>query len=376
MTRADEGTGTDRWAIDIDRDDIARAALVAAPEVALPPGAVEFAIDLFAMTANNVTYAALGKPTGLLGPDAGYWDFFADRGEPGRLPVWGFATATRSAVDSVAPGDTFYGYWPLASHATLYPDRVGPAGFVDRAPRRQPLPPLYNRYQRVGALDDYVAADRPYWPVFRPLYMTGWLVADQLAEADDHGAEQVLVTAASSKTALGFAHAMRERDERPDLVALTSAASAPFVKATRLYDRILLYSDVATLDASMSTALVDFAGNAVVTRAVHDHFGPSLALSLVVGVAHWDVPRDGRALAGPRPTGFFAPARMEKRAADWGAGELRDRLGASWARFMIDVRALTSIDRRNGGDAALAAYRDAVAGRADPRSSVVIGASG
>lgn len=364
----------ERWAIDIDRDDITSAGLVDLPEAELPKGGIEVAIDLVAMTANNVTYAALGKPTGLLGPDAGYWDFFADRDSPGRLPVWGFATVTRSDAAGIAIGEQLYGYWPLASHAVLLPDKVGAVGFVDAEPRRAALPALYNRYQRVAALDDYVEADRAYWPVFRPLYMTGWLVADQLEEADDHGAEQVLVTAASSKTALGFAHAMRERAERPDLVALTSAASAPFVKATKLYDRVMLYADVAALDHEMSTALVDFAGNAVVTRAVHDHLGRSLALSLVVGVAHWDVPRDGGALAGPRPTGFFAPARMEKRAGDWGGDVLRDRLAAGWSRFMADVRALTDIDRRDGADAALAAYRDAVAGRADPRASVVIGA--
>lgn len=362
-----------RWAIDIDRDDITRAALVAAPEPALPSGGVEFAVDLFAMTANNVTYAALGKPTGLLGKDVGYWDFFAERDRPGRLPVWGFATVTRSDVAGLEPGEQIYGYWPLASHAVLLPERVGAVGFVDAQARRQGLPGFYNRYQRLGALDDYVAEDRRYWPVFRPLYLTGWLVADQLADADDRGVEQLLVTAASSKTALGFAHALRERDERPDLVALTSAASAPFVKSTRLYDRIVLYDDVAALDATVSAGLIDFAGNAAVTRAVHEHFGESLGLSLVVGVTHWDAARDGRPLPGPKPTGFFAPARIDKRSADWGGAVLRDRIADAWGRFMGDVRALTTLDERDGGEAALAAYRDAVGGRADPRASVVIG---
>ncbi len=363
----------ERWAIDIDRDDINQAALVAAADIALPPAHVEFAVDLFAMTANNVTYAALGKPTGLLGPDVGYWDFFADRDAPGRLPVWGFATVTRSDVAGLDPGEQVYGYWPLASHAVMQPDRVGAVGFVDATPRRQALPAFYNRYQRVAALDDYDAADRLHWPVFRPLYLTGWLVADQLADADDHGAEQVLVTAASSKTALGFAHAMRARDERPDLVALTSAASAAFVKSTGLYDRIVLYDDVASLDKTVSAALVDFAGNAAVTRAVHEHFGEPLVLSLVVGVTHWNAARDARPLPGVRPTGFFAPARIEKRSAEWGGAAFRDRIADAWRGFMVDVRALTTLVQGDGGAAALAAYRDAVDGRADPRVGTVIG---
>src|SRR5947208_229576 len=87
---------------------------------------------------------------------------------------------------------------------------------IDRADitqRRRTLPSLYNRYQRTAGLDGHDPADDEYWPVFRPLHLTGWLIADQLAAADHYGAAQVLVTAASSKTALGFAHSLRELPE-------------------------------------------------------------------------------------------------------------------------------------------------------------------
>ncbi|QSQ26621.1 DUF2855 family protein [Pyxidicoccus parkwayensis] len=207
-----------RWAIDIEREDIAQARIAADPESPLGEGEAELAVGLFAMTANNVTYAALGKPMGVLGPDAGYWDFFAERGAPGRLPVWGFARVTRSIVAGLEPGEEVYGYWPMASHARLRPERVGPVGFVDATPRRQPLPAFYNRYQRVTALDGFVERDRMLWPLFRPLQMTGWLLADQLAETGDYGANRVLVSAASSKTAIGLAHAYRARSERAELV--------------------------------------------------------------------------------------------------------------------------------------------------------------
>jgi hypothetical protein len=361
-----------RWAIDIDRDDITRATIVAAPEAALAEGAIEVAIDLFAMTANNVTYAALGKPVGLFGPDGGYWDFFADRDQPGRLPVWGFGTVTRSAVDGVAVGERLYGYWPMASHVTLFPGRINPGGFIDTLPRRAGLPPLYNRYQRLAALGDYRPEDHDLWPVFRPLYMTGWLIADQLDEHADYGAAQVLVSAASSKTALGFAHAFRQRTTRPALVALTSPGSVAFVAATGLYDRIVTYDAIDSLDATTPTALIDIAGNPGVTRAVHAAFGERLVLSLVVGKAHWDAAAAGGALPGPRQSGFFAPGRIEQRAADWGGDELGRRMAVGWTAFIADVPALTRLDRRTGAAGALAAWHEAVAGSADPRASVII----
>ena len=168
----------DRWAIDIDRDDIARAALVAEDESPLAPGEIEVRLDSFAMTANNVTYAALGKPVGLFLNGKGYWDFFSSGGAgPGRLPVWGFATVARSAAEGVEVGEELYGYYPMASHVRLTPGRVNGGGFVDVAAHRAGMPAVYDHYARVSGLGDFVAGDRDWWPVFRPLYLTGWLIA-------------------------------------------------------------------------------------------------------------------------------------------------------------------------------------------------------
>lgn len=364
----------DRWAIDIDRGDIRRAAVVAAPEPARSPGEIEVAVELAAITANNVTYAALGAPSGVLGPDAGYWDFFGDRASPGRLPVWGFATVTRSDARGLEAGDRLYGYWPLASHAVLLPGKVSAVGFTDTMPRRQALPAFYNNYQRVDALDGYHAADHDLWPIWRPLFVTGWLIADQLADAGehaaDHGAAQVLVTAASSKTALGFAQSMHDRGAAPRVVALTSARSMSFVRQTGLYDDVVAYDAIGTLPLD-AAVLIDFANDAGVVAAVRSRLGDALAFDLVVGFTHWDAGGQGAVTGIPR-TGFFAPARIAKRAADWGGAGLRSRMGDAWDAFMPVARRLTALDTRTGAAAALAAYQDAVNGRADPSVSVLI----
>jgi hypothetical protein len=362
----------DRWQIAIDRERIAQAELADLPSRALAPGEVEFAIDLVALTANNVTYAALGPKTPFLGKDAGYWDFFGERDEPGRLPVWGFATATQSTVEGVAVGEQFYGYWPLASHAVLQPGNVRGGGFADISARRANLPGGYNVYTRLPALGDYRPADRDWWPIYRPLFLTGWLIADQFEDDDDYGAAAVIVGGASSKTAIGFAHTMKARGDGPKLIGLASPRSRDFTEATGLYDQVIDYDDVAALAIDGRVAMVDFAGNPAATRAVHDRFGNSLAIDLIVGITHWDAERGTAPMPGPRPAGFFAPGRMEKRAADWGAPAYRRAAENAWLGFIDDAKALTAINRRSGGDAALAAYRDAVAGKMDPRVGVLI----
>jgi len=360
------------WQIAIVRDAIAQAELSDLATRDLAAGEVEFAIDLVALTANNITYAALGEKTPFLGPDAGYWDFFSERSEPGHLPVWGFGTVARSAAEGVEEGERFYGYWPLASHAVLTVGKLHPGGFVEGTPRRATLPGAYNNYARLSSFGDFRAEDRDWWPIHRPLFMTGWLIGDQFEDEGDFGAATVIVSGASSKTALGFAHTMKARVGSPKLVALASARSKAFTEGTGLYDHVVDYDAVDAIAAAGKVAFVDFAGNPAATRAVHERFGDDLVLSMIVGITHWDAERGGAPLPGARPVGFFAPGRMQKRSADWGSPGFRDRSEAAWLGFMDAAKRLTAIDKRGGAEAALAAYRDAVAGKVDPSTGVLI----
>lgn len=359
------------WAIDIDRDDVTKAEVVTA-ETSVGSGEILVQIDSYAMTANNVTYAVFGKPAGLFGNDQGYWDFFAERNAPGRLPVWGFATVLVSDIEGIAPGDRFYGYYPMASHTVLRPGHVSAGGFTDVTLRRTTLPPIYNQYSRIEALSDYRAEHHDYWPVFRPLFLTGWLIADQFEDEGDYDAEQVLVASASSKTAIGFAHAMKQRGEAPFLVGLTSSANVAALAGLGLYDKVLSYDDIDQLEDATLTALVDMAGNGTVTRAVHRYFADSLVKSIIVGKSHWDAEAEQGALPGATREGFFAPGRSQKRLADWGGRGFAERMGAAWLGFMEVAPGIAAIDKRAGPDAALDAYTQVLVGRADPKMGIVV----
>ena len=70
----------------------------------LAPGQIRLRVDLFSLTANNITYAAMGEAMD-------YWRFFpSDDPAWGVIPVWGFATVTESAHPDIAPGEKLYGY--------------------------------------------------------------------------------------------------------------------------------------------------------------------------------------------------------------------------------------------------------------------------
>ena len=362
-----------RWTIAIDRDDIRRAEIAPLAPATLVDSQIVVAITGYAMTANNITYAALGKPMGLFGNHQGYWDFFSAPGGPGHLPVWGFATVTASKAEGVEVGDDYYGYYPMASHAVLNVAKASANGFTDVTPQRTTLPPIYNQYQRVKALGDYRAEHRDLWPIFRPLFLTGWLIADLLEDEGDYGAAQILIASASSKTAicLGFAQA-RRGSPHARTVGLTSFTSVANLAKRGVYDAVMGYDDISALDPAVPCVLIDMAGNGAVTAAVHQHFGDALRASIIVGKSHWDASPNQTTLPGANRQGFFAPGRAQKRIADWGGAEFGRRMAAAWLAFMDIAPTLTSPDHRSGSAAALAAYQEMLGGKADPAKGLLI----
>src|SRR3954466_12035559 len=117
----------------VRRDRITESRLRTAEDTPLAPGQVRVALDLLALTANNITYAAFGEAMD-------YWRFFPSGQDGwGIVPVWGFGTVVQSLHPGVAVGERLYGYWPLAGSAVLQPDRLGEAGFRDAAPHRAGL---------------------------------------------------------------------------------------------------------------------------------------------------------------------------------------------------------------------------------------------
>ncbi len=315
----------------IDRTDISRTTrpdendtVAAAPS----PGTVVLSVDAFALTANNITYAAFGDAMD-------YWSFFPHSSGLGVLPVWGFATVAKSAHADIAAGERIYGYLPSAETLIVAPAAVEAAAFVDAAAHRAKLPAIYNGYRRVSREPGYDPAHDTADMVLRPLYMTSFLIDDFLAAGDDFGAAQIVVSSASSKTALGVAFQVsRRQGERPALVGLTSAGNVDFVQGLGLYDEVLDYADIATgLNPELS-AFVDIAGSTPVRTAVHERLGDLLQHSASVGAAHWDELKPHGDLPGPAPTLFFAPAQFAARSQEIGSAALLGKFGESWAAFV------------------------------------------
>ena len=352
----------------ISKTDPARTRLIEMTQAdyaaSMGEGDVLVRVDRFGLSSNNITYAAMGDMLQ-------YWQFFpSPEPEWGIVPVWGFGTVQESLHPDVAVGERLYGYWPMASEAVLSPHRASAAGFSDGAPHRAGLHAVYNQYLRCSADPFYRAGSEDIQALLRPLFVTSWLIDDFLADQDFYGADTLLLSSASGKTAYGTAFQLAQRTGKK-VIGLTSAANQAFCESLGCYDRVVVYDELAQIAADTACVYIDFAGSVALRERVHQHF-THLAYSCAVGASHVNDLGGAGQLPGPRPVMFFAPAQVKKRNGDWGAQGLNDRLVAAWQTFSTVVQAppqtWITVQHHGGPQAVQNLFLDVLRGQGDPRT--------
>jgi Protein of unknown function (DUF2855) len=357
------------WSLLVDRDDYRSTRLIEPDAVVLQDGQARLRVDAFGLTANNISYAAAGDMIG-------YWTFFpapdlSDGVNWGRVPVWGFADVVESRRDGVEEGERLYGYLPMSTTLVIEPTHVRPGHLTDGSAHRSELPRVYNRYVRCAADPGYDPALEAEQMLYRPLFLTSFLIDDFLADNAYFGSRAVVLGSASSKTAFGAAHLLHQRGN-VEVVGLTSRGNAGFVTGLGCYDTVLRYDELGRLPSGPAT-FVDMSGDGAVVRAVHERYGDDLAASYIVGLTHWeDRTSDTTPLPGPAQQFFFAPSQIEKRNGDWGPGVLDARFAEAWHPFLDEVASRVTIQHGHGSDALAAAYSELLEGRTPPDTAHVL----
>jgi hypothetical protein len=348
----------------VKRGDLRECRVAESEEPSIKAGQALLRVATFGLTANNITYATMGEMMS-------YWDFFPAEEGWGRVPMWGFADVERSEAPGVEPDTRVYGYLPPSSHLVVSPVKVGEHGFVDGSPHREALPSAYQGYV-VTETDAFYRADtEELQMLLRPLFYTSFLIDDQLGDDGLTSRGPIVISSASSKTAIAAAFLLAQRDGI-ELVGLTSARNVEFVEGLEIYGRTVAYDAIQSLERGPTT-YVDVAGDAEVRHAVHSHYGAELVYSMAVGVTHWEElgPGDG-GLPGPQPILFFAPNRIVKRSTDWGRNELEKRVADAWHPFCDWTDAWLEVIRGEGFDAVKRTYLEVLEGEVGPRSAHVL----
>lgn len=357
--------------VHVRKNELTHATLAEVPVGELADGAIRLKVESFSVTANNITYAVVGD-------GFGYWNFFppaSDEEGLGIVPMWGHAVVIESKCGDIAVGERVYGYLPMGTQFDAVPGNISAASFSDMTDYRQPMSPVYNNYNRLAADPEHDPARENERMIYGPLFKTGFVIDYFMRSEDWFGAETVILTSASSKTAMGLASVAKQNSPGVKRIGLTSPGNVDFTESTGLYDQVCTYDTIGTLPIGPCVT-VDFAGNADVLGKLHHHFTDNLKYSCLVGATHIEARSsmggDAGALPGPKPTLFFAPDHFVSFFKEHGAAEGGQMIAKTWHAFLDAVDGSVTIETRKGLEEARKTYLDMIGGNIDPAKGIVI----
>ena len=318
-------------------------------------------VEKFGFTSNNVTYAALAETIP-------YLKFFPDASseENGILPVWGIAEVTESKHSDIRPGQRFYGFLPAAEYVQIRPASANSSGFTAERPQIRPEYGFYNICSFLEKDVFYDEAIEDEMTVFRPLFMTGILVADWLEFNEYRSADTVVISSASSKTSYGIAKAVKSNEKKCRLIGLASERNAAFCRTLDVYDEVVSYDHPEGISSSYSVLYVDVAGNELLRSSLSASLGERLKLVLSVGMSHGSTDGFQAGTLGDRFEVFFAPGWMMKRRR-----KLPEKIGSVWKAQISSVGKYFQTVRKNGIDNFEKDYADFLSGKINPSESIL-----
>lgn len=348
----------------VRRDDWSQTRFESAPLEALSQGQVRLTIDHFALTSNNISYAAAGDMLG-------YWNFFPAEEGWGRIPAMGFGDVVESEHPEIAVGERVFGFFPMARYLTIDAEGLTPAHFVDGAAHRRDHAPVYRQYSRVLRDPLYDEDRENQILLMRGLFMTSFLVDGFLADHSGFGAESYILGSASSKTAIALAFLLSGR-RAGRVIGITGEANREFVEKLGLYNEVRGYDEVAVLPAESPVTFIDFSGHGAFIRALHEHTRENLKHHCIVGATHWAAGEAATDLPGAEPTFFFAPGEIKNRVEAWGAEKFQQKMLEGWTLFCASTDSWLEVQTHAGSENLERVYLEVLEGRARPREGHIL----
>ncbi|MEZ4888492.1 MAG: DUF2855 family protein [Chitinophagales bacterium] len=332
----------------------------------LEEGEILFKIDRYALTTNNITYAVCGF-------NLKYWDFFPSKIEGwGIIPVWGFAEVVESRHAAIEVGERCYGYFPMADYLKVTAGKISEYGFSDVVAHRRALSPIYNYYTRLAADPSFDEVLADYLPIIKPLFATSFLIYHFLKESQFFEAEQVILTSASSKTALALAYMLKQEQaaDGKKIIGLTSARNVDFVASTGYYDLVMTYDDYAEKLTITPSAIVDFAGNATLLQDCNGVLGDDLKNIVLVGLTDWQSDKSFKEV--PKSAFFFAPTHIQQKYQEWGAEKTNSLLNSALMGFVKDVKNMIELEYVTDKDTLTQLYLEMLGGKVNPKKGYIV----
>ena len=266
-------------------------------------------------------------------------------------------------------GTRLYGYLPTSSHLVVEPAKVDAKGFRDASAHRQHLPTPYNGLTTTTGDPAYDADQEDLQVLYRPLFMTSFMLADFIQDNGCFGADTVVISSASSKTSYGTAFLL----DGIHRIGLTSAGNRAFTESLGCYDEVRDLRRGRRHARSARRSTSTWPATPPCAAGCTSASSPCTPRSSAPPTTT-PRPTSAAPMACPaaRPTFFFAPDQMRKRYADWGPDGVEQKHAEAWARFAPVVADWVDVVVGNGPEALRADWLEMLAGSTPPRTGHVI----
>jgi len=344
------------YQLQVNRNDFYDYRILKSSPSDIEEGEILVKIDQFAFTSNNITYAIVGERVG-------YWKFFPVSEAEGIIPVWGYSEVIASKSEAISVGERIYGYYPMASHLVMVPTKIKDGNFTDGTAHRAELPQIYNNYISTATDPSYSKNEEAFQSIFRPLFTTSFLIDDLFFDNSFFDSKNIILTSASSKTAIGTAFLLHQRKSNHDIkiIGLTATQNLNFVSNLGFYDDVISYDQIDTLEA-VKSAIIDFAGNDNTHAQLQEHLGDRLQYNCLVGMVDWQ----NNGTTTPNGQFFFAPTQLVKRNKEWGPQVLQQKLASSWLSFTKNAKSWITFNEINTIEGLRELYLKMLEGDIDP----------
>lgn len=182
------------------------------------------------------------------------------------IPAWSVCIAYRSNHPEIEEGCAFHGFFPLAPYS------VRSVGTVDQkqGTALQKVPGFKGllEWQRLVRTDGHSAFVADFFEYFK----IGITFARALRDLDGYGAEQLVLSSASSTSAQIIAMAVKEILPEMSIVGLTSPRNIERVKGLQYVDEVYPYDDLTSSTGTRPSLYLDALGSETVSIACLKHF--------------------------------------------------------------------------------------------------------
>ncbi len=182
------------------------------------------------------------------------------------IPAWGLARVHRTNHPEIAEGSLYYGFWPIAPYsvrAITGVDHGARVAYHD-IPRFKGV----REWLKLIEADDFSLMVSEYFEYFK----IGITYAREIRDFGYFGAEQLVLTSASSSSSQVIAMCVKELNPSMSIIGLTSQRSLGLVKSLPFYDDVYTYDDIEASPNAKPTLFFDVLGKEAVATECFDHF--------------------------------------------------------------------------------------------------------